>query len=106
MCTKDGTIDSAGKGWYNLNETSYETYCFSKLRRLLALTRYMMEDTLRSLISDNHAKFLAFVQAICSSKVSLQWQHLRATQALISSVQDIHCLQPCRVETQPQGRGR
>lgn len=61
-----------GKGWYNLNESNYETYCFSKLRRLLTLTRYMMEDTLRSLILDNHLKFLTFVQGVCSNKVWLQ----------------------------------
>lgn len=78
MSTEDDINRAAGKGWYNLNETSYETYCFSKLRRLLALTRYMMEDTLRSLIADNHAKFLAFVQGICSSKVSSEYQHLNA----------------------------
>lgn len=60
----------AGKGWYNLNERNYETYCFSKMRSLLAVTRFMMEDTLRSLVLDNHAKFVAFVAAICSAKVS------------------------------------
>ena len=31
-----------------------------------------MEDTLRSLIIDNHLKFLTFVQGICSNKVWLQ----------------------------------
>ena len=63
------SVSPTGKGWYNLNETNYETYCFSKLRRLLTLTRYMMEDTLRGLILDNHLKFLAFVRGICSTKV-------------------------------------
>ena len=62
----------AGKGWYNLNETNYETYCFSKLRRLLTLTRYMMEDTLRGLVIDNHLKFLTFVRGICSAQVQIQ----------------------------------
>ena len=61
----------AGKGWYNLNERNYETYCFSKMRSLLAVTRFMMEDTLRSLVMDNHAKFVAFVAAVCSAKVSI-----------------------------------
>lgn len=60
----------AGKGWYNLNERNYETYCFSKMRSLLAVTRFMMEDTLRSLVMDNQAKFVAFVAAVCSAKVS------------------------------------
>lgn len=59
----------AGKGWYNLSERNYETYCFSKMKSLLAVTRFMMEDTLRSLVLDNHAKFVAFVAAVCSAKV-------------------------------------
>lgn len=59
----------AGKGWYNLNESNYETYCFSKMKSLLVVTRFMMEDTLRSLVLDNHTKFVAFVQAACAAKV-------------------------------------
>lgn len=68
----------AGKGWYNLNERNYETYCFSKMRSLLAMTRFMMEDTLRSLVIDNHAKFVAFVAAVCSAKVSIVNASLRS----------------------------
>ncbi len=59
----------AGKGWYNLNESNYETYCFSKMKSLLVVTRFMMEDTLRSLVLDNHSKYVAFVNAACSAKV-------------------------------------
>ena len=61
----------AGKGWYNLNESNYETYCFSKMKSLLVVTRFMMEDTLRSLVLDNHSKYVAFVNAACSTKVIL-----------------------------------
>ena len=59
----------AGKGWYNLNESNYETYCFSKMKSLLGVTLFMMEDTLRSLVLDNHTKFVAFVNAACAAKV-------------------------------------
>ena len=59
-----------GKGWYNLNESNYETYCFSKMRALLVVTRFMMEDTLRSLVMDNYLKFVAFVNAACNAKVN------------------------------------
>ena len=67
----EGVLPGAGKGWYNLNERKYETYCFSKMKSLLVVTRFMMEDTLRSLVMDNHAKFVAFVAAVCSAKVSM-----------------------------------
>ncbi len=65
----------AGKGWYNLNEGNYETYCFSKMKSLLVVTRFMMEDTLRSLVLDNHSKYVAFVNAACGAKViMLAWR--------------------------------
>lgn len=77
----------AGKGWYNLNESNYETYCFSKMKSLLVVTRFMMEDTLRSLVLDNHTKFVAFVQAACAAKVgdcacyrNLAWVYVSIAQ--------------------------
>ena len=60
----------AGKGWYNLSESNYETYGFSKLKRLLTMTRFLMEDTIRSLVLENQQRFLAFMQAACSVKVT------------------------------------
>lgn len=39
------------------------------MKSLLVVTRFMMEDTLRSLVLDNHSKCVAFVNAACSAKV-------------------------------------
>lgn len=39
-----------------------ETYEFSKLKKFLTLTRFIMEDTLRGLVEDSLAKFTAFMQ--------------------------------------------
>lgn len=39
------------------------------MKSLLVVTRFMMEDTLRSLVLDNHSKFMAFVNAACDAKV-------------------------------------
>ncbi|KAK9803422.1 hypothetical protein WJX72_010826 [[Myrmecia] bisecta] len=61
-----------GKGWYNLNEANYETYQFSKLKRFLLLVRFVMEDTLRSCVEDNLARFAAFVRAACSTQVTVK----------------------------------
>lgn len=51
-----------GKGWYNLGETNWHTYEFSKLRRLLLLVRLIMEDTLRMVGEDSMVKFNAFLK--------------------------------------------
>ncbi|KAL0019092.1 hypothetical protein WJX77_000912 [Trebouxia sp. C0004] len=65
------SFKDVGKGWYNLNESNYETYCFSKMKSLLVVTRFMMEDTLRSLVLDNHSKYVTFVNAACGAKVTV-----------------------------------
>eukprot|EP00878_Enallax_costatus_P016966 GHUV01017809.1.p1 GENE.GHUV01017809.1~~GHUV01017809.1.p1 ORF type:complete len:1283 (+),score=439.89 GHUV01017809.1:87-3935(+) len=60
-----------GKGWYNLAETSFETYRFSKLRRFLGLVRFSMEDTLRFLAEGSMRKFVTFMQGCCSDVVDV-----------------------------------
>jgi dynein heavy chain len=56
------SLKDAGKGHYNLAESSFEAYRFSKLRRLLGLVRFSMEDSLRYLVQGSMAKFVAFMQ--------------------------------------------
>ena len=57
------SFKDVGKGWFNLGESSQETYEFSKLKKFLALTRFVMEDTLRFLVEDSAARFTTFMQA-------------------------------------------
>lgn len=56
------SFKDVGKGWYNLAESNFETYRFSKLRRFLGLVRFSMEDSLRYLAEGSMAKFVAFMQ--------------------------------------------
>ncbi len=42
-----------GLGDYNINESSWEMYKFSKLYRLMAVVRLNMQDSLRSLVQDS-----------------------------------------------------
>lgn len=63
LLTRDRTsFKDVGKGWYNLAESNYEAYRFSKLRRFLGLVRFGMEDSLRYLIEGSIAKFVAFMK--------------------------------------------
>lgn len=56
------SFKDVGKGWYNLAESNFEAYRFSKLRRFLGLVRFGMEDTLRFLVEGSIAKFVTFMQ--------------------------------------------
>jgi dynein heavy chain len=40
---------SLGKGWFNIFETSSDTYSYGKMRKVLLVIRLMMQDTLRDL---------------------------------------------------------
>lgn len=66
-----------GKGWYNLAESNFEAYRFSKLRRFLTLVRFGMEDTLRLLVEGSITKFVAFMQVCAQDSMclALQGQH-------------------------------
>jgi len=39
------SFDDVGKGWFNIHETSKETYEFGKLKKFLTLVNFMMQDT-------------------------------------------------------------
>ncbi|KXZ54227.1 hypothetical protein GPECTOR_5g319 [Gonium pectorale] len=65
------SFKDVGKGWFNLGEASMETYEFSKLRKFLTLTRFVMEDTMRGLVEDSLAKFASFVQGCCPRRVTV-----------------------------------
>lgn len=64
------SLKDVGKGWFNLHETNRETYDFSKLKRFLTLTRFIMEDTLRFLLEDNITKFHSFLASSAGCKVA------------------------------------
>jgi dynein heavy chain len=44
------SLGPLSKGWYNLAETSQQVYEVSKLKKFLQLTKFLMHDTLRSLV--------------------------------------------------------
>ncbi len=44
------SLGSLSKGWFNLNETSQKVYEVSKLKKFLQQCKFLMHDTLRTLI--------------------------------------------------------
>jgi dynein heavy chain len=41
------SLAGAGKGWFNLGESSWDTYASGKMRKLLTVVRLNMEDSIR-----------------------------------------------------------
>ncbi|XP_038950112.1 dynein axonemal heavy chain 1 isoform X1 [Rattus norvegicus] len=61
------SLRDMSKGWYNLYETNWEVYLMSKLRKLMELIKYMLQDTLRFLVQDSLGSFAQFIGDACCS---------------------------------------
>lgn len=61
------SLRDMSKGWYNLYETNWEVYLMSKLRKLMELMKYMLQDTLRFLVQDSLVSFSQFISDACCS---------------------------------------
>lgn len=54
-------FDDVGKGWFNIHETSKETYEFGKLKKFLTLVNFMMQDTVLKLSQQSVKEFVSFI---------------------------------------------
>lgn len=61
------SLRDMSKGWYNLYENNWEVYLMSKLRKLMELIKYMLQDTLRFLVQDSLTSFSQFISDACCS---------------------------------------
>ena len=83
------SFTDVGKGWFNIHETSKETYEFGKLKKFLTLVNFMMQDTILTLCKDSVKAFVEFMMqyipqktTICStSKVLNEFEKLHPTDA-------------------------
>lgn len=66
------SFKDVGKGWFNLHESSQETYECSKLKRFLVMVRFMMEDSLRYLAESSLESFTAFIWRHCAAVVKVE----------------------------------
>jgi dynein heavy chain len=64
-------LRDVGKGWFNLHETSRDIYEFSKLKRLLKLVTFCMEDTLRFMLEQTVGSYADFIENASAGAVSI-----------------------------------
>ncbi|XP_073447685.1 dynein axonemal heavy chain 1 [Aquarana catesbeiana] len=62
-----GSLREVGKGWYDLTERNWEVYCMSKLRQLMELIKFNLQDSLRFLVQDSLVSFTQFILDACYS---------------------------------------
>ena len=59
------SFDDVGKGWFNIHETSKETYEFGKLKKFLTLVNFMMQDTVLTMCKESVKEFVYFILQYC-----------------------------------------
>ena len=59
------SFDNVGKGWFNIHETSKETYEFGKLKKFLTLVNFMMQDTVLTMCKESVYQFVEHILRFC-----------------------------------------
>ena len=60
-----------GKGWFNIHETSSETYQHGKIRKLLTVVKFMMQDTLRYLAMESTQSYVERMLAYIARDITV-----------------------------------
>ena len=66
------SFTEVGKGWFNIHETSKETYEFGKLKKFLTLVNFMMQDTVLTMCKDSVAEFVEFILKFIPESTSVE----------------------------------
>jgi dynein heavy chain len=83
-----------GKGWFNIAETSQETYLHGKLRKLLTVVKLLMQDTVRDLALNSTEEYVKVMMSFMPGEtkvnslfdVTLSYPNLGADDELPSSL--------------------
>ncbi|XP_063282706.1 dynein axonemal heavy chain 1 [Pelobates fuscus] len=72
-----GSLRDVGKGWYDLSECNWKVYSMSKLRQLMELIKFNLQDSLRFLVQDSLVNFAQMIldasYSILSCAENLEW---------------------------------
>ncbi|XP_054472107.1 dynein axonemal heavy chain 1 [Anoplopoma fimbria] len=61
------SLGDCGKGAYNVNESRWDMYKFSKMNRLMAVVRLTLEDSLRFLVKNSLISLTQLLLSACNS---------------------------------------
>lgn len=60
-----------GKGWYNMLESNFEVYKISKLRKFMTSVKFIMQDSLRTMVISSIGEFVKSLKSITSQNVTI-----------------------------------
>nr|XP_013047409.2 dynein axonemal heavy chain 1 isoform X1 [Anser cygnoides]XP_047928500.1 dynein axonemal heavy chain 1 isoform X1 [Anser cygnoides]XP_047928502.1 dynein axonemal heavy chain 1 isoform X1 [Anser cygnoides]XP_047928506.1 dynein axonemal heavy chain 1 isoform X1 [Anser cygnoides] len=61
------SLRNAGKGWYNLEQSNWDIYQMSKLHKLMKRIKFIMQDSVRSLVQKSLVSFTQLFLDACHS---------------------------------------
>ncbi|NWW95122.1 DYH1 protein, partial [Rhynochetos jubatus] len=61
----ESNLRDAGKGWYNLEQSHWDVYQMSKLRKLMERIRFILQDSLRFLVQNSLLGFTQLLLDAC-----------------------------------------
>jgi len=61
-----------GKGWFNIKEKDWSVYQISKLKKLMELVKFSMQDSLRTLVEDSLSNYTQFVVDSCWQVIDIK----------------------------------
>jgi len=68
-------FNNVGKGWFSIHETNPDTYRQGKMKKLLAVIRFMMQEALRFFALDSVADYCYGIERYCPETVDVQSLH-------------------------------
>lgn len=63
------TFKDIGKGWYNLAEDRLEVYNMSKMKKFMTVVKFIMQDSIRSLVMNSLQDYVKLINHLTSQKV-------------------------------------
>lgn len=58
-------LRNAGKGWYSLEQSSWDVYQMSKLHKLMKRVRFILQDSVRYLVQNSLITFIQLLLDAC-----------------------------------------
>jgi dynein heavy chain len=65
-------FENVGKGWFSIHETNPDTYRQGKMKKLLSVVRFVMQDTLRTFVLDSVADYCYALESFCPAVVQVK----------------------------------
>lgn len=65
-------FENVGKGWFSIHETNPDTYRQGKMKKLLSVVRFTMQDTLRTFLLDSVANYCHAIESFVPAMVDVK----------------------------------